>query len=91
MDLSNRPKTILEELDSLSATKFNRDRENVIESRANNIITSAINLINLIRESYDEDVAGDLERRLLNSIKGQDTLKFSRGIQRVKESKNENK
>lgn len=89
--MQQKPKTILEELDSLSSTRFNKDRDNLIESRANNIISSAINLINLIRESYDEDTAGELERRLLNSIKSQDTIKFSRGIQRVKESKNANK
>lgn len=82
-----KPKSLLEELNSISASRFNKDRESVIESRANNIITSAINLINLIRESYDEDTAGELERRLLNSIKGQEPVKFSRGIQRIKESK----
>lgn len=86
--MSNTRKTILEELDSLAATKFNRDRESLIESRANNIIISAINLINLIKESYNDDAADDLERRLINSIKSQDTSKFTRGIQRVKESKN---
>lgn len=89
--MSQKPKSILEELNSLHSARFNKDKENLIESRANNIIQSAINLINLIRESYDEETAGDLERRLLNSIKSQEPVKFSRGIQRVKESKNEDK
>lgn len=82
-----KPKTLLEELDSLSSTRFKRDKENLIETRANNVIASAINLINLIKESYDESVADELERRLINSIKGQDATKFNRGIQRIKESK----
>jgi hypothetical protein len=85
--MTEKRRTILEELDSLASTRFNRDRESLIEARANNIITSAINLINLIKESYNEDMAEDLERRLINSIKSQDIAKFNRGIQRVKESK----
>jgi hypothetical protein len=87
----NKRRTILEELDSLASTRFNRDRESLIEARASNIISSAINLINLIKESYSEDVALELERRLLNSIKSQDTVKFSRGIQKIKESKGNKK
>jgi hypothetical protein len=89
--LSQKPKSILEELNSLHESRFNKEKENLIESRANNIIQSAINLVNLIRESYDEETAKDLESRLLNSIKSQAPVKFSRGIQRVKESKNEDK
>ncbi len=80
--MQKRTRSILEELDNLVNL---RDKENLIESRANNIIQGAINLINLIRESYPEDVAADLERRLINSIKGQDSAKFSRGVRRLKE------
>lgn len=63
---------------------LHRDKENLVESRATHIIQSAINLINLIREEYDGEVANDLERRLINSIKGQDPSKFSRGLKRIK-------
>ena len=70
-------------LDEISVAVRPQDREAIIESRANHIISSAINLVNLIRESYDPEVAGELERRLLNSIRGQDTAKFMRGIRKV--------
>jgi hypothetical protein len=63
---------------------IHRDRENLLESRANHIIQGAINLINSIRENYTPDVAADLERRLINSIKGQDPSKFNRGVRRAK-------
>jgi ribosomal protein S13 len=63
-----------------------KDRQHVLESRATNVIESAINLINEMHKHYDETVAGDLERRLLNSIKHQDKTKFVRGIRRVNES-----
>lgn len=70
-------------LDEISIAYNPTDREAIIESRANHIISSAINLVNLIRETYDSDTAGELERRLLNSIRGQDTAKFMRGIRKA--------
>jgi len=73
---------MLTELDELLVHK---DKANLIENRASNIINGAINLINYIRESYDAEVSSELERRLLNAIKGQDVAKFSRGIRKFKE------
>ena len=80
--MQKRTRSILSELDELLVHK---DKTNLIESRANNIINSAINLINHIRENYDAETAGDLERRLLNAIKGQDPGKFTRGIRKLKD------
>jgi hypothetical protein len=76
-----KTKSILEELDSLFVDK---DKENVLESRADHVIQGAINLINTIRESYDSDSTSELERRLLNSIRAQDPKKFIRGIRRIR-------
>ena len=71
----------MEELDTL---RLHKDRENLVESRANHVITGAINLIQFIRENYDSAQAEELERRLLNSIRAQDSSKFSRGVKRLK-------
>ena len=78
--MQKRTRSILTELDELLA---HRDKANLIESRANNIINGAINLINHIRENYDAEQALELERRLLNAIKGQDPAKFTRGIRKI--------
>jgi len=59
----------------------------VLESRANHIINSAINLINQLRETYDTPEADELERRLLNSIRTQEPQKFVRGLRKINESK----
>jgi hypothetical protein len=83
--VQKKTRSILDELDSLVLTT--RNRENILESRATHVIQSAINLINLIRESYDAETAGDLERRLINSIRGQDASKFSRGVRKLNEGK----
>lgn len=79
--MQKRTRSILSELDELLAHK---DKENLLESRANNIINGAINLINQIRENYDAETAGELERRFLNAIKGQDPAKFARGIRKLR-------
>lgn len=79
--MQKKTRSILDELDNLLV---HRDREKLLESRANHIIQSAITLINTIRENYDSETAADLERRLINSIKGQDPTKFARGVRRAK-------
>jgi hypothetical protein len=79
--LQKKARSILDELDTLLVHK---DRENLVESRASNVIAGAINLINYIRENYDAEQAGELERRLINSIRTQEPEKFKRGVRRMK-------
>ena len=74
-------------LQELSDVGLSRNTDLVIESRGSNIIQSAINLLEMIRENYDIETAAELERRFLNSIKGNDVSKFKRGIKRIQESK----
>lgn len=83
--MQKKTKSILEELDSL---RLHKEKENVIETRANHIIMGAINLLNFIKENYNTDHAEELERRFLNSIRTQDSAKFTRGLKRIT---NENK
>jgi|TARA_Y100000389_G_scaffold194973_1_gene225699 hypothetical protein len=80
--VQKKTRSILTELDELL---IHKDKENLLESRANNVIKSAINIIQHIHESYDDVTATKLENRFLNAIKGQDPKKFSRGIRKVKD------
>lgn len=73
--------SIVEELAN-SVPQKNKDL--FVESRAQQVIASAVNLIKLIQENYDEELAGDLTRRLLNSIKSGDEQKFRRKIQQIR-------
>ena len=82
--MKKQTRSILHELNSMIVE---RDRKHVMESRATNVIESAINLINEMHKHYDTETAGDLERRLINSIRSQDSRKFVRGIRRVNETK----
>ena len=82
--MKRHTRSLLEELNDIAVK---RDTEAVIESRAVHVINSAINLLNSIRENFDPEIAYELERRFINSIKGADPAKFTRGIRKVKESK----
>jgi hypothetical protein len=77
-------RSILQELSDLG---LSRDTELVIESRGSNLIQGAVNLLNLIRETYDDETAAEQERRFLNSIRTGDGTKLKRGIKRIQESK----
>lgn len=77
-------RSLLEELNSIADKKHS---EAIIESRATHVIDSAIHLLSLIRESYTPDQAYELERRLINSIKGSDPSKFTRSIRKLRDSK----
>jgi hypothetical protein len=77
-------KTTRSILDELSTMVPSNDRTLVIESRANHIINSAINLLQMIKETYDPNDADELERRLINSIRGKDANKFTRGLRRIR-------
>ena len=80
--MQKQTRNMLNELDDLLVRK---DKSKLIEARADNIITGAINLINYIQECYDPEISAELERRLLNAIKSKDSLKFTRGIRKLKD------
>jgi len=86
--MKKRTRSILQELNNLGLSKSN---DHLIEATANNIIESAINLLNRINEQYDEITASELERRFLNSIRTGDPRKFKRSIDKIIENKNESK
>jgi len=86
--MKKRTRSILQELNSLN---LNRDPDRMIQSSADNIIESAINLLNRIQATYDDTTASELERRFLNSIKSGDPRKFKRGMTKVIESRNNDK
>jgi len=79
--------SLLEELESMHRE---RDSRYIIESRATNIIASAVNLLDLIQETYSENEADDLTRKLLNSIRNRDAGKFKRSLGRINENKRNN-
>ena len=82
--MKRQTRSLLEELNAIAVKK---DSESIIEARATHVIDSAINLIATIRENFDPDAAFELEKRLLNSIRAADPAKFTRGIRKLRDSK----
>ena len=82
--MQKKTRSILAELESMHSV---RDSRHIIESRAENIIASAINLIDLIESTYNSTDAENLTRKLVNSIKLKDSLKFKRSLGRINESR----
>jgi hypothetical protein len=76
-----KTKSLLEELEALSV---NRDTSYLIESRANNIITSAINLLEMISKHYTAEQTEVLERKLLGAIKSRDQSRFAKSLRKNK-------
>jgi hypothetical protein len=82
--MQKKTRSILEELDSIYQERHaEKDRRYIIESRANNVITSAVRLVEQIEESYPPDQAENLVRKLLNAIRSKDAGKFTRSVRRT--------
>jgi hypothetical protein len=85
--MQKRTRSILEELDTIYAEKnADRDRRYVIESRADNVIASAIRLIEQIEAAYPSEQSENLVRKLLNAIRDKDAKKFTRSVRRTDEN-----
>ncbi len=77
--MKRQTRSLLEELELLGK---NRDSKHIIENRANNVIASAIHLMEVIERNFTPEQAAILEKKLLISIKNRDQGKFSRSLKR---------
>ena len=78
--MQKKTRSLLEELDAMY---IERDQRHVIETRAANVIASAIRLMEQIDELYSPEQAENLKRKLLNSINQRDPAKFTRSVRRT--------
>lgn len=77
--MQKQTRSLLEELEAIGN---NRDANHIIESRAHNIITSAINLLEMINKNYDQEQAQLLEKKLLSAIKNRDQTRFAKSLRK---------
>ncbi len=78
--MQKKTRSLLEELDAMY---IERDQRHVIETRASNVIASAIRLLEQIDETYSPEQAENLRRKLLNAINQRDPAKFVRSVRRT--------
>jgi len=82
--MQKKTRSILEELDTMYQDRYQeRDRKYIIESRASNVIASAIRLVEQIEANYEPAQAENLVRKLLNAIRDKDPTKFNRTVRRT--------
>jgi hypothetical protein len=78
--MQKKTRSLLEELDDMY---IERDQRLVIETRASNVIASAIRLFEQIDAAYSTEQAENLKRKLLNAINQRDPGKFTRTVRRT--------
>ena len=78
--MKRQTRSLLEELEEVSK---NRDAKYIIESRANNVISSAIHLLEVIERNFTPEQAAVLEKKLLIAIKNRDQNRFVNSLKRT--------
>ena len=74
-------------VDELSDYRPIKDKESFIEGQGIQVIASALNIIKVIEETYDAEMADDLTKRLVRSILSKDQEKFTRRVRQIRESR----
>ena len=82
--MKRKTRSLFQEIDQIY---IGNDRKMVIETRSDHLINGVINLIKELYREYTPEPANELERRLVNSIKGKDPNKFKRGLNKFNENK----
>lgn len=82
--MQKKTRSLLEELESISKT---HDTKHIVERRANDLISSAIHLMEVIERNFTPEQSAVLEKKLLIAIKNRDHSKFTNGLKRTKDSK----
>lgn len=82
--MKKRTRSLLDEINRLAPAK---DKEQLLETRGENAISSIINLLEMIDKAYDEETAADLHKRILLSIKNRDTDRWHRGVTKIRKTK----
>ena len=80
--MKKRTRSLLEEINSIAPS---RHKTNLLESRGINAISSIIHLLEMIDQQYDSEVATDLHKRVMLSIKNRDADRFMRGIKKIRD------
>ena len=85
--MQKKTRSIFEELDGIYTDRYAKKQERgyIVESRASNVIASAIRLMEQIDSLYDAEQSKNLNRKLLNAIRLRDANKFARSVKRANE------
>lgn len=81
--MKKNTRSLLDEINSIAPVK---GKDQILESRGINCISGVINLLEMIDNTYDDETAQDMTKRVMLSIKNRDTDRFIRGVKKIRES-----
>lgn len=79
--MKKRTRSLLEEINSISPT---RDKTQVLEGRGTNAINAIINMLEAVEKDFGSEVAADINKRVILSIKNRDDSRFVRGLKNLR-------
>lgn len=82
--MKKRTTSLLEEINNIAPA---RDTAQLIESRGINVLSSMINLLEMIEQNYDADIAQDLQKRMILDLKNREPSRFVRGVKKLRDKK----
>ncbi len=82
--MKKRTRSLLEEINNIAPA---RDNAELIETRGVNVLSSMINLLEMIEHTYDAEIAQDLQKRLILDLKNREPNRFVRGVKKLRDKK----
>jgi|TARA_R110000796_G_C14247820_1_gene398157 hypothetical protein len=82
--VKKRTRSLLEEINNIAPA---RDNAELIETRGVNVLSSMINLLEMIEHTYDAEIAQDLQKRLILDLKNREPNRFVRGVKKLRDKK----
>jgi hypothetical protein len=82
--VKKRTRSLLEEINNIAPA---RDNAELIETRGMNVLSSMINLLEMIEHTYDAEIAQDLQKRLILDLKNREPNRFVRGVKKLRDKK----
>ena len=82
--MKKRTRSLLEEINNIAPA---RDNAELIETRGVNVLSSMINLLEMIEHTYDAEIAQDLQKRLILYLKNREPNRFVRGVKKLRDKK----
>lgn len=82
--MKKRTRSLLEEINNIAPA---RDNAELIETRGMNVLSSMINLLEMIEHTYDAEIAQDLQKRLILDLKNREPNRFVRGVKKLRDKK----
>ena len=80
--MKKRTRSLLEEINNIAPA---RDNAELIETRGVNVLSSMINLLEMIEHTYDAEIAQDLQKRLILDLKNREPNRFVRGVKKLRD------